>query len=76
MSLDFLQSSWEIWESPNPDHGADRIGATMQFVGKYNMTSWDERRASERKEEQSGTGHRPQLITETLSELGLGWGLG
>lgn len=48
----------------------------MQFDGKYNMPSWDERGASERKEEQSGIGHRPQLIIGTLSELGLRWGLG
>lgn len=63
-------------ERSEPILFADRIGATMQFDGKYNMPSWDERGASERKEEPSGIGHRPQLIIGTLSELGLRWGLG
>lgn len=45
MSLYFLQSLLEIWESPNTDKARVRIGATRKFGGKYSMASWGERGA-------------------------------
>lgn len=73
MSLYFLQSLWEIWESSCPDQTADKTGQPGNLVGS--MASWVERRdfwREEGKEEQGSSGCGPQDIFGTPSVLELG----